>query len=62
MHVHMAFSGREPEPTLNTIKAIPNAIDEVVLLYSVSDEGTYQRTTEILTETDPLIKSRPCVR
>jgi len=50
MHVHMAFSGREPEPTLNTIKAIPNAIDEVVLLYSVSDEGTYQRTTEILTE------------
>ena len=50
MHIHLAYSGRDPEPTLNTIKAIPDAIDRVALLYSESDDDVYLRTTEILTE------------
>ena len=51
MHIHLAFAGREPDPTLNTIKAIPDAIDRVVLLYSVSkEEHVYEKTTEVLKE------------
>lgn len=50
MYVHLAFAGREPDPTLNTIKAIPNAIDKVVLLYSISEDHAYERTTEVLKE------------
>ena len=48
MHIHLAFAGRDPEPTLNTIKAIPGAIDRVVLLYSKSDDRIYETTTELL--------------
>lgn len=48
MHVHIAFSGKDPDPTLNTIKAVPKAIEKVVLLYSVSPEGVYKNTTETL--------------
>ena len=50
MYIHLAFSGREPDPTLNTIKAIPNAIDRIVLLYSISEDKIYEKTTEILME------------
>ena len=50
MHVHLAFAGKVPDPTLNTIKAIPSAIDKVVLLYSKSDDDVYKKTTEILEE------------
>ncbi len=48
MQIHLAFAGRDPNPTLNTIKAIPNAIDKVVLLYSVSEDRIYEKTTETL--------------
>ena len=48
MHVHIAFAGRDPDPTLNTIKAVPKAIEKVVLLYSVSSDGVYKNTTETL--------------
>ncbi|MBE6516738.1 MAG: hypothetical protein E7Z67_00935 [Thermoplasmata archaeon] len=48
MHVHLAFAGREPDPTLNTVKAIPNAIDRVILLYSISEDRAYEKTTEAL--------------
>ena len=48
MHVHLAFAGREPDPTLNTVKAIPNAIDRVILLYSISEDHAYEKTTEAL--------------
>ena len=48
MHVHIAFAGKEPDPTLNTIKAIPKAIDRVVILYGRSDDGAYERTAETL--------------
>ncbi|AGI47795.1 hypothetical protein TALC_00800 [Thermoplasmatales archaeon BRNA1] len=50
MYIHLAFSGREPDPTLNTIKAIPNAIDRIILLYSISEDKIYEKTTEILME------------
>lgn len=50
MYIHIAFAGREPDPTLNTIKAIPNAIDRIVLLYSISDDGIYKKTAETLKE------------
>lgn len=51
MHIHLAFAGRDPDPTLNTIKAIPDAIDKVVILYSVSKENRdYEKTTEILSK------------
>ena len=51
MHIHLAFAGKVPDPTLNTIKAIPKAIDRVVLLYSISDDGVYEKTAMDLTET-----------
>ena len=48
MHVHIAYAGKVPDPTLNTIKAVPDAIDRVVLLYSVTDDGVFERTAEEL--------------
>ena len=48
MHVHLAFSGKNIDPTLNTIKAVPKAIEKVVLLYSVTEDNVYKNTTEIL--------------
>jgi len=50
MHTHLAFAGKDPDPTMNAIKAIPGAIDRVILLYSKTDDKVYERTTETLTE------------
>lgn len=50
MHIHLAFSGKEPDPTLNTIKAIPNAIDRIILMYSISEDKIYEKTAKILME------------
>ncbi len=50
MHLHIAFAGKDPDPTLNAIKAIPTAIDEVVILYSTSKEGIYEKTAAYLME------------
>ncbi|MBR4504961.1 MAG: helix-turn-helix transcriptional regulator [Candidatus Methanomethylophilaceae archaeon] len=50
MHIHLSFAGKTPDPTLNTVKAIPGAIDRVVLLYSVSEDGIYKSTARTLEE------------
>jgi len=48
MHVHLTFAGKEYTPALNTINAIPDAIDRVVIMYSKTDEGEYEKTADIL--------------
>ena len=63
MHVHLAFAGKWLDPTLNMIKAIPDAIDRVVLFYSISEKGEYEKTardlTKILREMGYECESRP---
>lgn len=42
MHVHIAFAGDKPEPTINTIKAMPDAPDLIVILYGKNNENDVQ--------------------
>lgn len=48
MHIHIAFAGKDIEPTLNTIRAIPDPIDCVVILYSITEKHEYEYNSEIL--------------
>ena len=50
MHVHMAFAGKEPDPTLNEVEAIPEAIDKVIIFYGKSEKGEYERTADVRQE------------
>ncbi len=47
MHVHLAFAGRESDPTINMINAIAG-IDKVVILYSKTDDNLYRDRAEAL--------------
>ncbi len=38
MHVHIAFAGEYPNPTINTIKAMSDTPDLIVLLYGKNNE------------------------
>ncbi len=50
MHTHIAFAGKVSEPTLNTIKAIPDAIDRIVILYSITEDKFYEKTSKDILE------------
>ena len=38
MHIHIAFAGVSPNPTINTIKAMEDTPDAIILLYGKVDE------------------------
>ena len=48
MHIHIAFAGKEIEPTFSAVNALPCPKDHIILLYGRSKDKKYEQTAEML--------------